>query len=180
MPCSCASPGSAPFPSLPALACVVSLPARLSPLCRHRELLSEPLPVTDPREGAGQRQDNGPHSVLRGAGSQQGTGPSPLPSTGFSYLCWPLARAGDECTDRVVSLVNPPRVGWQLVHQCWGAAQPPNACMGAQCLPEHPSFPSCRGSGGRKMPQIKEMRVCPDSLDNNRWCCPSKGQIQDF
>lgn len=72
---------SPPWCDLPACLAVAGIgSSRLSPPRRHGELFSEPLPVTDPREGAGQEQDNGSHSALPGAGSQQGRAHLLLPA----------------------------------------------------------------------------------------------------
>lgn len=87
-------------------------------------------------------------------------GPSPAPSTGFSYLCWPSAQSGDEWVDQVLSFINPPWVDFSQNTSVVGSTQPPNAHMGAWCLPLHPGSLPCPGYRARKTPQMKAMKVC--------------------
>lgn len=144
VPCSHHIPPCSDF--LPSLAGIAS--SRLFPPRRHRELLSEPLPVTDPcrsRAAAGQWS---PFSAVWGWISA-GMGPSPAPSTSFCYLCWPPAQSGDEWVDQVLSFINL-RMDFSQYTSVVGSIQPPNACMCAWCLPMHLSSLPCPGYWAKK------------------------------
>lgn len=136
----------------------------------HCECLSEPLPVTDPCEGAGQQQDNVPiqHCLELDPGrdgliscSQHWLPLSLLvPSTDWGWM------HGLGCF-----LPKSTQTGGSLYISVAGDSPAPNCPHG--CL--EPSCAPCPGYGSRKTPWIKEMRVFAWW---DRLCCPSKGQCQ--
>lgn len=96
------------------------------------------------------------------SGIPAGTGPSPAPSTGFPYLCWPLAQTRDERADWVVS------VRWCGGEHPAEAAQPPSACMGASlcALALHPA----PGVGEERPPPDQGNEGVQDTLLGDAFC----------